>query len=131
MTTSTSGWQSTPGATSTTNKYLWNYEKITYTDSSTKNSECRVIGTHGATGGTGAAGRSLVSSVQQFYLSTSNTTQSGGSWVTTCPTWQPGKFLWKRWCLPTQIHLVLLRQFLNVIQAGLRWMRFKLEVETY
>lgn len=96
VTTSTSGWQSTPGATSTTNKYLWNYEKITYTDSSTKNSECRVIGTHGATGGTGAAGRSLVSSVQQFYLSTSNTTQSGGSWVTTCPTWQPGKFLWKK-----------------------------------
>ena len=43
--------------TTTTNKYLWNYETITYTDGSTQDTTKRVIGTHGATGSTGAAGK--------------------------------------------------------------------------
>lgn len=56
VTTSTSGWSTTPSATTTTNKYLWNYEKITYTDNTTVNTTPHIIGTHGATGATGAKG---------------------------------------------------------------------------
>lgn len=56
VTTSTSGWSTTPSATTTTNKYLWNYEKITYTDSTTANTAPHIIGTHGATGAKGDKG---------------------------------------------------------------------------
>src|SRR5699024_6280821 len=33
---------------------------------------------------------------QQFYLSTSNTAQSGGSWTDTIPVWSTGKYYWTR-----------------------------------
>ena len=56
VTTSTSGWTTTMQTTTTTKKYLWNYEKITYTDGTTSNTTVRIIGTHGATGATGAKG---------------------------------------------------------------------------
>ena len=50
VTTSTSGWSTTPTATDTTDKYIWSYQKTTYTDSSTSSSKPAIIGTHGATG---------------------------------------------------------------------------------
>lgn len=33
---------------------------------------------------------------EQYYLSTSNTTQTGGSWKTTQDAWQVGKYIWTR-----------------------------------
>ena len=33
---------------------------------------------------------------EQYYLSTSKTTQSGGSWTATCPAWVKGKYIWTR-----------------------------------
>ena len=45
-----SEWSDTMLVTTTTNKYLWNYETITYTDSTTQDTTKRIIGTHGATG---------------------------------------------------------------------------------
>ena len=56
ITTSTSGWSTTPTATTTTDKYIWSYQKTTYTDSSTSSSTPAVIGTHGATGAQGIQG---------------------------------------------------------------------------
>ena len=38
----------------------------------------------------------VISSVEQFYLSTSPTSLSGGSWSTTQPTWTEGKYIWRR-----------------------------------
>lgn len=38
----------------------------------------------------------ITSSVEQFYLSTSPTALSGGSWSTTQPTWTEGKYIWRR-----------------------------------
>lgn len=32
----------------------------------------------------------------QYYLSSSSTTQTGGSWVETCPAWSTGKYIWTR-----------------------------------
>jgi hypothetical protein len=54
VTTSTSGWSTTPTATSTSKKYIWSYTKTTYTDNTTSNSTPAIIGTHGATGAAGA-----------------------------------------------------------------------------
>ena len=60
VTTSTSGWDTTPDATTTTNKYLWCYQLITYTDDTTTKTTPAIIGTHGATGATGAAGADAI-----------------------------------------------------------------------
>ena len=38
----------------------------------------------------------IKSSVEQFYLSTSPTSLSGGSWSNSQPTWTEGKYIWRR-----------------------------------
>lgn len=56
VTTGTSGWTTTPQSTTTSKKYLWNYEKTIYTNGSVVNTTPHIIGTHGATGPQGAKG---------------------------------------------------------------------------
>lgn len=56
VTTSTSGWTTTMQSTSTSKRYLWNYEKIAYTNGTTVNTTPVIIGTHGATGPKGDKG---------------------------------------------------------------------------
>lgn len=53
-------------------------------------------GATGATGATGAAGKGVSSIVEQYYKSTSATALSGGSWGTTYPGWESGKYIWTR-----------------------------------
>ena len=38
----------------------------------------------------------LKSTTPEYYLSTSSTSQTGGSWIETSPTWETGKYLWQR-----------------------------------
>ncbi len=47
-------------------------------------------------GPAGAQGMGISSIQEQYYLSSSNATQTGGAWVTTCPTWVSGKYIWTR-----------------------------------
>lgn len=54
-------------------------------------------GATGAQGPTGATGTGVASMTQQYYMSDSKTTQSGGSWVESMPTWSNGKYLWTRY----------------------------------
>ena len=44
----------------------------------------------------GDDGQSLVSMTREFYMSTSNTAQEGGSWSATLPTFDAAKYLWVR-----------------------------------
>lgn len=44
----------------------------------------------------GATGNGISSNTPEYYLSTSKTTQAGGSWVTTPPIWVSGKYMWTR-----------------------------------
>ena len=95
VTTSTSGWTTTMQSTTTTKRYLWNYEKITYTDDSTANSSVRIIGTHGATGATGAKGDDGADGADAIALSiTSNNgtvfKNSTGSTVLTAHVYKGG-----------------------------------------
>ena len=53
----------------------------------------------GDNGEQGDKGQSLVSSVPQWYLSTSKTAQAGGSWVEDMPPVTQGKYLWLRYKL--------------------------------
>lgn len=56
VTTNTSGWTVGMQTTTTTKKYLWNYEVVTYTNGKQYTSTPVIIGTHGATGATGPQG---------------------------------------------------------------------------
>ena len=38
----------------------------------------------------------LKSTTPEYYLSTSSTSQTGGSWSETSPTWETGKYIWQR-----------------------------------
>ena len=100
VTTSTSGWTTTIQTISTSKKYLWNYEKITYTDNTTSSTTPCIIGVYGntgATGATGAAGKGI-SSITEYYLasaSASGVTTSTSGWTTTMQTTTTSKkYLW-------------------------------------
>lgn len=56
-TTSPTSWVTSIPTMTTTNKYLWNYEVVTYTDKTTEETSKRVIGVYGNTGATGAAAK--------------------------------------------------------------------------
>lgn len=97
--TEPTNWYTTPQTMTTTNKYLWNYELITYTDSTTYSSPASVIGVYGDKGqnGTNGADGVGVSAIEeQYYLSTSSSSPTGGSWSNTQPTWVSGKYIWIR-----------------------------------
>ncbi len=53
-------------------------------------------GTSGAKGDMGATGKGIKSVTPEYYLSTSNSSQTGGSWKTTQDTWSAGKYYWTR-----------------------------------
>lgn len=57
ITTSSYGWTTSPQSMSEQNRYLWNYEVLTYTDNTTHTVAPRVIGTYGKTGENGKPGR--------------------------------------------------------------------------
>lgn len=112
VTTSTSGWTTSVQSISSSKKYLWNYEVIKYTDGTTASTSTPCVigvygdkGTTGATGATGAkgdkgdtgaTGKGIESVQDQYYLSTSNTSQAGGSWKNSQDTWEEGKYYWIR-----------------------------------
>ena len=91
VTTSTSGWTETIQTISTSKKYLWNYEKITYTDSTTYSTSPMIIGVHGTNG------KGIKSITEYYVLSRTNTgvTTSTSGWSTNVPTLTPtDKYLW-------------------------------------
>ena len=83
-------WDTTP-PTWENGKYIWTRSVITYTDgtSTTTNPIC-------ATGSTGETGVGVKSVAEQYYLSTSYSTTTGGSWQTSVPAWQDDKYIWTR-----------------------------------
>lgn len=89
-------WVTTPPAW-VDGRYYWQKIKTTFTNGQTSESQpvC-ITGGKGATGTAGAAGKGVSSISTQFYLSTSKTAQSGGSWTDVMPTWESGKYLWTR-----------------------------------
>ncbi|EAC5837937.1 hypothetical protein ARQ45_13685 [Listeria monocytogenes] len=110
----TSGWQSTVPSVSAS-QYLWTRTVFTLQDNSTTTSysvskqgakgDKGDKGDTGATGATGSPGANgtpgqnaptITSVREQFYLSTSSTSQIGGAWSNTIPTWSNGKYYWTR-----------------------------------
>ena len=83
-------WSTTPPAWEN-GKYIWTRSVITYTDSTSTTTSpiC-------STGSTGETGIGVKSVAEQYYLSTSYSTPTGGSWQTSVPAWQDGKYIWTR-----------------------------------
>lgn len=80
--------------------YLWTRTQFTYTDSTVSYgysvSRQGADGAAGSDGAKGDTGIGVKAVVEQYYLSTSSATQSGGSWSTNQPEWSEGKYIWTR-----------------------------------
>ena len=86
----TTGWTTT-APTLTGTEQLWTRTKTTYSSGNPTYSTPANI-----TPRKGDTGTSISAVVEEYYLSTSNTTQTGGSWSETPPTWVQGKYIWSR-----------------------------------
>ena len=109
-------------------QYLWSKTTLTYTDNTTSDTySVAYFPVNGATG------NGISSYTAEFYLSTSKTTQTGGSWTTTPPTWSSGKYLWTRYKIGytngstayTTPHCSSEWEAVNEIQIGGRNLLFK------
>ena len=81
-------WSTTAPTLDATNKYLWNYEKITYTDSTTTDSTPAVIGTYSIDG-------KGISSITEYYAVSSSNTTAPSTWFTTTQTTSTtNRYLW-------------------------------------
>lgn len=69
-------------------KHMWTRVKMTLADGSIQYTTPRRISNDK---GIGAA-----EVIEQYYLSTSNTTQTGGTWSNTQPSWISGRYYWTR-----------------------------------
>ena len=100
VTTSTSGWKDTIQTVTSDNKYLWNYETISYTDGTSSSTNPTIIGVYGNTGATGATGPqgNGISSIEEWYLATSassGVTTSTSGWKNTVQSLTTtNKYLW-------------------------------------
>ena len=94
VTTSTSGWTTSVQSVTTSKKYLWNYEKITFSDGSTSTTIPAIIGDKGDKGDSGVG----IGSITEYYLasaSNSGVTTSTSGWTTTVQSMTASKrYLW-------------------------------------
>lgn len=92
----TSGWATTAPDWQE-GRYIWQRTVTTMQDGTQNISDPTCIqGAAGENGETGATGIGVSQIVEQYYLSTSSTTQTGGAWSTAQPKWQKGKYIWTR-----------------------------------
>lgn len=91
----TSGW-STNAPVWEDGKYIWTRTKTVSGGQTYYSDPVCITGAKGETGQQGQTGAGVSAIVEQYYLSTSNTTQTGGSWSTNQPAWASGKYIWTR-----------------------------------
>lgn len=93
ITTGTDGWTTAVQKTDSVKRYLWNYERIQYTDGSHTDTEPAIIGTQGIQGVPGEDGSYVV---VQFAKNTSITDAPASGWQDTPPSAQAGEYVWMR-----------------------------------
>lgn len=75
----------------TDGKFMWTRTVVTYTDNTTWTSDPVCV-----TGSVGPSGKGVKSFEILYYLSTSSSTLTGGSWSTIAPKWEDGKYIWTK-----------------------------------
>lgn len=93
-TTAPTGTWSTSVPSTSPGQFLWTRTITTYTDAST--STAYSVSVHGATGGTGAAGRGISSTAVTYQAGSSGTTAPTGTWTSTVPSVAQNQYLWSR-----------------------------------
>lgn len=107
VTTSTSGWTTTPQSVTATNKYLWTYHTYTTVGGTSSNSTPVITGVYGDKGQQGAPGAdgkdgtsgNGIKSINYYYATTSTQTAPSAGSVTslTIPTLSSvNKYLWQK-----------------------------------
>ena len=86
----TTGWSTTP-PTWEEGYYIWTRTKTTTQSGVTYSTPFCI-----SSSAEGPAGVGISSIVEQYYLSTSDQTPTGGSWSNTQPAWESGKYIWTR-----------------------------------
>lgn len=96
--TSADGSQGFSTTVSAGKTYLGSYTDNEATDSTDYRSYswAKIKGENGADGTDGDDGIGVSAIVEQYYLSTSNSSQTGDSWSTDQPVWSSGKYIWTR-----------------------------------
>ena len=89
-------WNTTPQKTTTTNRFLWYYDVLIFTDNTKTETSKRVIGTYGTTGQDGKDAPSITYVVTEYYLSDSDKTLVGGTWSISPPEWKVDTYYWVR-----------------------------------
>ncbi|MFZ8765527.1 phage tail spike protein [Enterococcus diestrammenae] len=95
-----SGWVASP-PTATAGQFMWTRTVWTYTDNTTETGysvgKIGNNGTNGKDGEDGSNGVSVSSVTEEYYVSTSSTSQTGGNWSTTVPNnANPNLYVWRR-----------------------------------
>ena len=98
--TAPTSWLTSPPALTSTYKYLWNYEVVTYTDDTTSQTEAAVIGIYGDKGDDGVAGdyyeyRYAVNGSTSTPPSLSNTSRNPRGWITSVLSVGNLQYLWQ------------------------------------
>lgn len=75
-------------------KYIWTRTKTVMQSGEVSYSDPACIS--GADGKQGVTGRGIKSIVEQYYLSSSDSSQVGGSWSEQQPAWSKGEYIWTR-----------------------------------
>jgi phage minor structural protein len=100
--TAPSKWYDSVQIMTATNKYLWNYETISYSDGTSDDTLKRVIGAYGDSGKNGADGkdgtdgRGISSTSVSYQVSTSGSDVPSGTWLTSIPNVSANQYLWTR-----------------------------------
>lgn len=76
--------------------YIWTKTKITAGGTDSYTEPVCITGAKGAQGADGKAGRGVTKIEEQYYLSTSGSTPTGGSWSTAQPEWKKDHYIWTR-----------------------------------
>lgn len=84
------GWQTTSPEWEA-GKYIWSRTRIVFTDGEVKYTQAACI-----SGGQGADGKGIKSITEEYYLSSSSATTTGGEWQTASPAWKNGWYIWTR-----------------------------------
>lgn len=94
-------------------KYIWQRTVCRYLSGTFIYSDATCIqgasgadGKNGIDGTNGDDGRGIAAVIEEYYLSSSKTEVTGGTWQTTCPEWKKGYYIWTRskvtWMNPTE-----------------------------
>lgn len=105
VTVDTPGWSEEPQEITEALPYLWIYHLYTYADGRTETTEPCIVGVYGPQGDPGQDGQdgqdgtdgvSVTKVEPQYYLSTSSSSATGGSWSNSLPSYVSGRYYWTR-----------------------------------